>query len=447
MSHSPGPREPGASQADEMVVLVRDISTAGASRIAAAIREVGAHPGMVTGPAVDGTRARLEREVTAATAVDDPTDPVAVADAVRRIAEGYKLSAVVGSSDGTVPVAAVAAERLGVGRTPASPILNARNKFSCRDVLRGHGLPVPGYALLDSAERATEVAAAVGLPAVVKPVTGTGSHLITTVHSVAELAEAYRRTVSRLSAGDLGHLYRRSLPVAGGEHVDPSRALLVESALVGPEFCVDLVVRDGEVDMLPVVYKAIMDKRFFELAFVSPAFDHPAFGLSGEREEAIRSCVESAARALGLDNTVAHVEVIDDHRLGPTIVEVNAGRPGGPGPATLYRIGAGVDTIVEMLSAHRGAAAPRHARRPTMPLASFCFHPTVNGRLAALHGLDDVEAHPDVVSITPMAEPGAVLSQEREVVLATAVVAGFLDSDDLAKTYWELFDLLQVECE
>lgn len=202
MSDLPDPARPEASGAGEMVVVVRDIGSIGPARMAEVIRESGCHAGFVTGPELGGATVP-DDHVTATVKVDDPTDPEEVARAVARLSDGYRLSAVVASSDACIPAAAGAAERLGAGRTPAAPILQARNKFTARQVLRGHGLPVPGYALLHTADEAAAAAAAVGLPAVVKPVSGTGSHLITTVHSAAELAAAYERSVARLPAGQL----------------------------------------------------------------------------------------------------------------------------------------------------------------------------------------------------------------------------------------------------
>jgi biotin carboxylase len=205
---------------------------------------------------------------------------------------------------------------------------------------------------------------------------------------------------------------------------------------------VDLIVRDGAIEQLGLIDKFLIDDRYFELGFASPPFDLPPY-----REERIRPAVDAAVRALGLDNTVAHVEVIDDRTLGPTIVEVNPGRPGGQAPLRLNLLTTGVDMVAELVAVHRGAPSPRTPPPLPVPLASLCLFSACTGRLRALHGLDEVAAHPDVVSVTPAVEPGAVLSDDYEVKIATVVVAGFLDRDDLVKTYHELAGMVRLELE
>lgn len=424
---------------DELVVLVRDTSTVAVVKMAEVVRRAGCRVALVTGPAPEEVRARLAPAFDRVVEVPDLRDAAAVADAVKLVADEYRLGAVLASSDSCVVVAAQAAQLAGLARTPAAPIAAARNKYAAREILRRAGAPVPRYALLGGPEQVEQVAAQVGLPAVVKPASGTGSHLVSTVGSVPELATAYQRAVRRLADAPLGNLYRQPLDCAGYGLVDPARVVLVEGALVGRELCVDLVIRDGEVDQLGLVDKFLLDERFFELGFVSPPFDLPP-----QRQEAILACARDAVRALGLDNTVAHVEVIDDARLGPTIVEVNPGRPGGPGPMMLY-LTAGVNTVEELVAAHRGAPAARPVPAAPVPLASFCMYARGAGRLRAVHGLERVAAHPDVVSVMRSIEPGDHVTDEHEVIVATVVVAGFGDREELVGTYHELDAAISLE--
>ncbi|QSB16312.1 ATP-grasp domain-containing protein [Natronosporangium hydrolyticum] len=416
----------------ELVVLIRDISTVAVIRMAEVVRQAGCRVALVTGPDTPAVQARLAAGFDEVEVVADLGDLPAVTAALHRLAVGQRLSAVLATSDSCVSLAAQAAAAAGLTRTPAEPIVLTRNKFAARQRLRRCGASVPGYALLSGEGQVASVAAQVGLPAVAKPVTGTGSHLVFTVASEAELAAAYQTTVARLAARPLGQLYRQPLADDAGERVDPLRTVLVEAALQGREYCVDLVVRDGEVSQLGLVDKFLLDERFFELGFVSPPFDLPP-----EREQAIRECVDAAVTALGLDNTVAHVEVIDDPVLGPTIVEVNPGRPGGPGPMTLYSA-AGVNTVAELIAVHRGTPGGELPEQVPVPLASMCFYAHGRGRLRAVEGLDQVANHPDVLSVNSSLEPGDLLTDEHEVIVATAVLAGFVDREDLVKTYHEL---------
>lgn len=422
----------------EVVVLVRDFGVAWARRMAEAVRAEGCQVGLVTGDEVP----QLAESVDVVSVVDDPTDPVAVAAAARELAGDQAVGAVLSTTDGCVAVAAQAAELLGLRHTPAAPIVAGRNKFAVREMLRRAGLPGPGHALMTGADQAPEIAATVGLPVVVKPLSGTGSHLVRTVTTVADLAAAYRAIVDRLPTGQLRHLYRHPLDCGPHGRVDPAGAVLVEGALAGREFCLDVVVRDGNVEQLPLVDKFLVDERFFELGFVTPPFDLPP-----EREQAVREAATDAVRALGLDNTVAHVEVIDDVTRGPTLVEINAGRPGGQAPLRLNLLSGGVDMVAELVAAHRGTAIERVPPSLPIPLASLYMFASGTGRIRAVRGLDAVADHPDVVAVSAEATVGEVLGGEHEEKIATVVVAGFLDRDDLVKTYQELAAAITLDLE
>lgn len=427
-------RLPGAPT--EMVVLVRDIGAGGFLRIAELARAAGCRVGLVNGPEPDPAIAELLRCADQVVAVEDATDVTEVTEAVRRLAQGHRLSTVLSTSDGTVAVAAQVAERLGLHRTPAEPIVRSRDKFQVRQILAEAGLPQPGFGLLSDPAEAEAVAARVGLPAVVKPVDGTGSYLVRVVHTAEELAAAHRELVAAQASGPFAHLYR-----AGAAGEEP-RTLLVEGMLRGREFCVDVIVRDGQVEQLALIDKFLVDERFFELGFVNPPFDLPP-----ERAERIRAHVTDAVRGLGIDNTLAHVEIIDDAELGPAVVEVNAGRPGGAGPMVLTTLTTGVDTAAELLSVYRGAPSPRTSPKLPVPLAVLNIFPTGTGRVRAVHGLDKVAAHPDVVSVDAGLAPGLVVSDQYESHAAGIVVAGFLDREDLIETYQQLVSEVTLELE
>ncbi|HEY6738625.1 MAG TPA: ATP-grasp domain-containing protein [Actinopolymorphaceae bacterium] len=420
---------------EEIVVVVRDAGLGWVTMVADAVRAQQCRVGLVTAPLADHEAAELA--VDHLVEVDDPTDPELVAEAATKLSAHGRIAAVLSSSDGTVVSAARAAELLGVGRTPAAPIERSRNKLACRSVLAAAGLPGPRYALLSSPAETAQVAASVGLPAVVKPVNGTGSHLVERVHSVDELAGAYERFTAAMRTTRLRHVYSRDL-----DGLDPKRTFLVESMLKGREYAVDLVVRDGVIEHIALVDKVLVDDRFFERGFVSPPL-----ALDPGLERRLRSAVDDAVRALGIDNTVAHVEVIDDESSGPTIVEVNAGRPAGQLLGILFDLNTGINTTAELVAVTRGAPSPRVPPRLPMPLASLTVYAEETGTLRAIHGLDEVAELPDVVAAIPMAHPGDVITDEYEAFAVNIIVAGFIDTEDLMDTYETAVDLLRLEIE
>lgn len=423
---------------EELVVVVRDTGIGWVGATAAAVHRGGAATGLVTGPLTAHEKSRLGGFVDVMTQVDDPADPAQLAAAARELAAGRTLSAVLSPSDGAMVAAALAAEALGVARTPAAALARCRNKYAARLALRAAGLPTPRFTLLTGPDDALRVAAEVGLPAVVKPVNGTGSHLVRPVHTVAELAEAHDRLAGRLlDTAALRHLYDR--PVDG---VDPASAFLVEGMLRGPEYCVDVVVRDGSVEVLPFIHKFLVDERFFERGFVTPPID-----LDADTEQRLRDAVTDAVLALGLDNTLACVEVMDDPDLGACVVEVNGGRPGGQIVGLLYGLTTGVDTSAEIVSLARGLPSPRTTPRLPIPLASFTLFAEATGTLRAVHGLDELAALDDVIHVVESVSPGDLLTDDHEIFAVNFVVAGFADTDDLEHTYQRASSLVRFEVD
>jgi biotin carboxylase len=426
----------------DAVIILRDERTEWVHVVAECIREIGLRPVLVTGPVTDADRAALRPAVDALLITADPYDAVGVAATIRR--DGMRTAGVVSLSDAVIPVAARVAELLDLRRAPARALALARHKYAARLAMRDAGLPVPRFALLSSADDAETVADEVGLPAVVKPVNGTASHQVSLVHTRQELADAYRRLVDTLPRAPLGGLYRDRIDDgAGGNGLDPARTFLVEGVLRGREYCVDVVVRGGVCERIALIEKFLVDERFFERGFVWPAFDLPA-----PAQERIGAAVEGAVGALGLDETVAHVEVIDDAVLGPTIVEVNAGRPGGQILGRLINLTTGVNPALELVALAAGAPPPsRPEPQLPMPLATLTVFGTGRGRLVRIHGLDKLAEIPEVLAVVPVVHPGDVLTDEYEMFAVNVLVGGFADRDDLLDVYAEAERLVDLELD
>ncbi|WP_206797448.1 ATP-grasp domain-containing protein [Amycolatopsis sp. MtRt-6] len=411
-----------------VVVLIREARGHWVGEVAAAVHAAG-HRAVLLAPPVDAAeRTSLAALVDEIVAVGDVYDAEAVAAAIRS-AYGTPAAVLTGS-DGAIASTARVAELLGVARCPASVFELCANKFAVREVLGG-----TGFAVISSAAEAAEVAARVGLPAIVKPVNGAGSNLVRTVSTVDELAAAYELLAARLPES-ADPRYHRPLGT-----LDPAATFLVEGFLDGPEYAVDVLIRDGVVEPIEILDKPLIDERKFELALSCP----PA-GLSEERAALVAATVSEAVLALGLDNTVAHVEVIDDVRRGPTIVEVNAGRPAGSIMPLLGKLRTGIDVFAELTALALGSPPP--AREPAklpIPLAMLILYASGSGTLKSIGGLDEVAALPEVVDVVTTVSPGQVLTDEQETYAVNLVVAGFADHDDLAALHAEANKLIRLE--
>ncbi|MFD5247126.1 ATP-grasp domain-containing protein [Amycolatopsis sp. NPDC058340] len=417
-------------------VLVREARGHWVGEVAPSMRAAG-HRVVLLAPPMDAAeRAALDGVVDDIVALDDVHDAEAVAAKVREI-DGGALAGIFTGSDGAIASTAHAAELLGVARCPASVFALCANKFEVREALAAAGLPGPAHALISSAGEAAAVASAVGLPAIVKPVNGAGSNLVRTVSTVDELAAAYEHLAARLPES-ADPRYHRPLGT-----LDPSATFLVEGLLSGPEYAVDVLVRDGVAEPVEILDKPLIDERKFELALSCP----PA-GLTAGRAELVTAAAVAAVRALGLDNTCAHVELIDDADRGPTIVEVNAGRPAGSIMPLLAKLRTGIDVFAELAALAVDAPPPvREPAKLPIPLGMLILYAAGSGRLTRIGGLDEIAELPEVIDVVTTVSPGQVLTDEQETYAVNLVVAGFADHDDLAALHAEASKLVQLDLE
>ncbi|RSM59287.1 biotin carboxylase [Amycolatopsis sp. WAC 01376] len=417
-------------------VLIREARGHWVGEVAPAMRASGHRIVLLAPPMDEAERAALAGVVDDVDALDDVHDPEAVSAKVREI-DGGALAGIFTGSDGAIASTARAAELLGVARCPASVFALCANKSAVREALAAAGLPGPAHTLISSAAEAASVASAVGLPAIVKPVNGAGSNLVRTVSTVDELAAAYELLAARLPES-ADPRYHRPLGT-----LDPSATFLVEGLLSGPEYAVDVLIRDGVAEPVEILDKPLIDERKFELALSCP----PA-GLTADRAELVTAAAVAAVRALGLDNTCAHVELIDDADRGPTIVEVNAGRPAGSIMPLLAKLRTGIDVFAEL--AALAVSAPPPVREPAklpIPLGMLILYAAGSGRLTGIGGLDEIAELPEVIDVVTTVSPGQVLTDEQEIYAVNLVVAGFADHDDLAALHAEASKLVRLELE
>lgn len=413
---------------NETVVVARSTATAWVPDVVAAARALGCRCVLVSGPLNEHARGFLEPLVDRVVEIPDPYDHRALAEAART--SGANVAAVVTSEDGLIVPAAAAAGLLGVGRCPVRALEVARNKYLTRCALEKAGEPGPRFALMHDPADAAGVAGEVGLPAVLKPINGAGSHLVQVVRTVADLARAHTYACERAGGSALAPLYARPVEGPDDAELDPSRSFLVESLVPGHEYSLELVIRAGEIEHVGLADKAILDERFFECGFVSPPID-----LDPAVEQRVRDTADAAVRAIGLDNTVAHVEVRDDEQSGGCLIEINAGRPAGQGLARIIRMNTGVDLLAELVATACGLPSTRSDPEVPMRLASVSKHTPRSGRLVELRGLDEVELLPDVLAAVPSVRVGDRLTDEMESFVVDVVVAGFADLADLTQTY------------
>jgi biotin carboxylase len=317
----------------------------------------------------------------------DTNDEEALLEACRRLADDGGLAGVTSSSEYFIARAAAVARRLDLRGPDPTAVSDCRDKGLQREHLREAGVGVPSFRVADSMAAALNAARFVGLPAVVKPVSGTGSSGVLLCHNLSEV---------------MAHS-GRLLEQADNERGLPSpRRVLVEQLAQGPEFSVETF----GTEVIGVTRKHLGEPPHF----VETGHDFPCLFESAEGADIERAAV-AALRALNLTWGPAHTELrLTDE--GPKIIEVNPRLAGGMIPE-LVRLSCGADLVSETIRAVTGR--PRAAVQATRRFASIRFVvPASQGCLAAVRGLREAVVLPGVADVRVYARPGDRLERRND---------------------------------
>lgn len=253
----------------------------------------------------------------------DTASEAAVTAVVDNVAATIPIKLLTTSSDLYLYTAALQARRLGLAGPDPDAIAMCRDKARQATALRAAGIGVPYGVTVEADCDIPNGIARVGLPAVVKPISGTGSVGVTLVETEIAATEALQNLL-----GTTTDVRGRSIK---------SGALLM-SYIAGDEFSVEIL--DSLVIGVTRKYLGVLPH------FVEIGHDAPAIMLSKLREQVVHEALR-AIQVLGHERGPAHVEV-RAHQGRVTIIEVNPRLAGGAIPS-LFRHATGFDPILAVL--------------------------------------------------------------------------------------------------
>ncbi|MEM5372779.1 ATP-grasp domain-containing protein [Paraburkholderia azotifigens] len=184
------------------------------------------------------------RNAAASFTVVDTASP----DAVAATARAMRVDAIVPGFEYTVGVAAQAAARLGLPHLPPEAAALTQDKPHSRLHLATVGVAVPQFAQIAAPRDILTAASQVGFPAVLKPVNGCGSQLVTRVTSLAELQFEVERAMHQ-GGVDMGRKI--------------GNVLLLEQHLEGPEYCIEGYIDGRGPRVVAVTEKLLSAEPYF----------------------------------------------------------------------------------------------------------------------------------------------------------------------------------------
>jgi ATP-grasp domain len=260
---------------------------------------------LITNEPEERLPAELRSRLAAHWLVDDALDPGQITAAIRGV-ERYlgpmqRLLAVLEQLQ--VPLGEVR-EHLGIVGMDAVTARNFRDKAQMKTVLEAAGVRCARHRLAYLAAEATEFAAQVGFPLVVKPPAGAGAKSTFRLDGPADL-----------------RAWLEAAPPA------PDRPAMIEEFLTGEEGSYDSVMIDGQVvwdsisNYLPTPLE-VLRNPWMQWVVLLPR------DVGGPGYEGIRAIAPGALRALGLDTGLTHMEWFRRPDGTVAVSEVAARPPG-----------------------------------------------------------------------------------------------------------------------
>ncbi|MGW5333346.1 ATP-grasp domain-containing protein [Streptomyces bauhiniae] len=287
----------------------------------------------------------------------------AVAAAVaERVPDGL-----IGFAEPQVVAAALAQQRHGLRGPSLHAAVVSRNKALQRALFGAHGVPQPEYLHVARLGEARDWMLR-HLPVVVKPLTLSGSQGVELIRTPEEVGEVVARR--------------------GGEG-----QLLVETAVEGPEFSWEALVREGEVLFENVTAKETTPPPYFVELVHRCGHD-----LGPETAAQVRELTSGVLRALGMDTGLVHLE-FRMSAAGPVLMEVAVRTPGDYLPDAIG-LTFGFDLYEAMVLLAVGLPLPALPDRPVSHAATV-FLTAAPGTITGIEGLEEVRAHPAVVRVRP----------------------------------------------
>lgn len=307
--------------------------------------------------------------------VADIRDEESLYQAIIKSPYALELDALIPATDYASHLTAKVAERLGLRGVPYQAALRARNKDLARVAYVDHHVPSAKFKKVRTYEEASEAAEEIGFPVVLKPTNCASSQNVFFINDQDHLKEAIG-IIQDFKVSYLDFAVREDY--------------LIEEYLDGPEFSVELFVRDGEVIFSTVTEKLTSPLPYFvEISHTLPTPSHI------EHEREIIDTAIQALAAIGITDGPSHVEVKLTSQ-GPRIIEVN-GRPGGDNISSDLLIQAfGVDIFEATVNYYLDNPIDIVKKRDR---AASIAYLTVDedGVLEKIEGIEEIEQHPQVI--------------------------------------------------
>jgi len=310
--------------------------------------------------------------------------------------KSYPIDAVIGIDDQSVIAASAIAEELGLPHNTIISVSAARNKYIMREFLSQHKVSQPSYMRISTDEPPEHLSGMVSYPAVLKPVTLSGSRGVIKVNGKDELKGALNRIRKIINS------------ISRKESTQEARSILVEEYIDGNEVAVEGLIIDGNCKALAIFDKPdpLTGPYFEETIYTTPS------QLDPDRQLEIVKKLNEAVTAIGLSRGPVHAE-LRFNDSGVYVIEIAARSIGGYCSQALRFRDVGRDNksiSLEELIIRDALCEGVDTIQPDSQASGVMMIPVPReGTLLGVHGVEAAERVPNITGILLSAHVGQKL--------------------------------------
>lgn len=223
-----------------------------------------------------------------------------------------------------MPMRAIAysCERLGLKSISYETAIKSTNKGEMIKSFEAHGVAHPWYFIIKDLKELNNIEGEISFPCICKPIDSSGSRGVTLINGPEELETSVLYSLQN----------------------SRSKGVIIEEYMSGNEVSVEVMVLDGEVQIIAVTDKVTTGApHFVEIRHSQPSL------LSKKDIDRIKELAAKAVLAVGIKNGPAHVEIMLTED-GPKIIELGA-RLGGDFISThLVPLSTGIDLVEAVIN-------------------------------------------------------------------------------------------------
>ena len=296
------------------------------------------------------------------------------------LAKRENVKAVIPTHDRAVIPAAKISEALRLNASSVEAANIATNKMKMREAWQKASLPSPQFQVAVTVDEFKDALKRIGLPAICKPTddVGGGSRGVLKIDATTNLMDAYNFATS----------------------FSESKEVIVETFYEGLEHSAEVLMRDGEGVVLMISDKVKTAPPYrIDLSVVYPT------RLNNDSIDSLSKLAVSAAKAVGLTNGAAHVELCTLPDNSQILFEIGLRCGGGVTAHPLAELVTGVNLMVEYVEILMGNK-DRNITPQQKSGASFQFITAKPGRLKKIDGFEQAAALPGISSACLTVKPG-----------------------------------------